>query len=143
MPILTPASAVDPATRHRAGMRVSWKQAKQQSQNRTMVARCAEGGKEGRRERRREGGRDGEKETNQAKQTEQTRPATPIRLATQIRPALGAGQISHYNQTGRFYAEDRPILSVCGQVPPEAATLCCPPQAPTSCRGHVFVLGLY
>ena len=99
MPILTPASAVDPATRHRAGMRVSWKQAKQQSQNRTMVARCAEGGKEGRRERRREGGRDGEKETNQAKQTEQTRPATPIRLATQIRPALGAGQISHYNQT--------------------------------------------
>ena len=55
MPVLTHASAVDRATRHRAGTRVSWKQAKQQSQVRTMVAQCAEGGKEG----RRDGGNEG------------------------------------------------------------------------------------
>jgi hypothetical protein len=28
-------------------------------------------------------------------------------------------------------------------VPSEAATLCCPPQAPTSCRGYVFVLEMH
>ena len=44
---------------------------------------------------------------------------------------------------GRFCAEDRPILSVGRQVPPEAVSLGCPPQAPTSCLVVVCVLKLY